>query len=158
MPLVFMLLTCKSAAIYEKAFTALEELNPDLSPRRVITDFGLAALNSFRKDFPTKEVKGCFFHFAQTIWRKIQDLGLAGLHKENDEMRKVVKSLVALALIPSEDVHLAFCKIFETLPPDTPLMPFLEYYENTWLEHLEGWDGEPSHFSIYRYGTSMKKL
>ena len=40
---------------------------------------------------------------------------------------------MALALIPSEDVHLAFCKILETLPPDTPLMPFLEYYENTCL-------------------------
>ena len=65
---------------------------------------------------------------------KIQDLGLAGLYKENDEIRKVVKSLVALALIPSEDVHRrAFCKTPETLPPDTPLMPFLEYYENTWL-------------------------
>ena len=123
----------KSAAIYEKAFTALKELNPDLSPRRVITDFELAASNSFRKIFSTTEVEGCFFHFAQAIWRKIQDRGLAVLYKKNDEIRKVVKCLVALALIPSEDVHLAFCKILERLPPDTPLMPFLEYYETTWL-------------------------
>ena len=48
-------------------------------------------------------------------------------------MRKVVKCLATLALIPSDDVHLAFCKILETLSPDTPLMPFREYYENTWL-------------------------
>ena len=44
-----------------------------------------------------------------------------------------MKCLVAFALIPSEDVHLAFRKILETLPTDTPLMPFLEYNENTWL-------------------------
>ena len=104
-----------------------------LSPRRVITNFELAAINSFRKVFPTTEVKWCFFHFAPGIWRKIRDLGLAGLYKEKDEIRKVVKCLVALALIPSEDVHLAFGKILETFPSDTPLMPFLEYYENTWL-------------------------
>ena len=79
-PLVFLLLTCKSAAIYEKAFTALKELNPDLSPRRLITDFELAAINSFRKVFHTTEVKGCFFHFAQAIWRNIRDLELAGLY------------------------------------------------------------------------------
>ena len=60
-PLVFMLLTCKSAAVYEKAFRALKELNPDLSPKRVITDFELAAINSFRKTFPTTEVKGVSF-------------------------------------------------------------------------------------------------
>ena len=78
MPLVFMLLTCKSAAIYEKALTALKELNPDLSTRRVITDFELAAINSFRNVFPTTEDKGCFFYFAQAIWRNIQDPGLAG--------------------------------------------------------------------------------
>ena len=156
-PLVFMLLTCKSAAVYEKAFRALKELNPDLSPKRVITDFELAAINSFRKIFPRTEVKGCFFHFAQAIWRKIQDLGLAGLYKENDDIRKVVKCLVALALIPSEYVHLAFCKILETLPPDTPLMPFLEYYENTWLGASGGWDGEPSLCLIYNYGTSTRK-
>ena len=33
-----------------------------------------------------------------------------------------MKGLVALALIPSGDVHLAFCKILETLPTDSPLI------------------------------------
>ena len=78
-------------------------------------------------------MKGCFFHFAQAIWRKIQEHGFSKLYKESDTIGKAVKCLVALALIPKEDVILGFGKIAESLPPDTPITEFLEYFEKTWL-------------------------
>ena len=132
-PLVYILLTNKNTSVYKKAFSALKDLNPDLSPVRIVTDFELAAIIAFQDLFPSVDIKGCFFHFSQAVWRKVQEMGLANLYKENDELRKTVKCLVALALIPPEDVLLGFEKIIETLPPDTALTPLLEYFESTWL-------------------------
>jgi hypothetical protein len=37
--------------------------NLELNPERIMTDFELAATNSFRKNFPGILSKGCLFHF-----------------------------------------------------------------------------------------------
>ena len=43
---------------------------------RIIMDFERAAIDAFQAEWPTTTVKGCFFHFTQNIWRKLQALGL----------------------------------------------------------------------------------
>lgn len=40
-------------------------------------DFEKAAENAFSHSFPQAQIKGCFFHFAQSLWRNIQSIGLA---------------------------------------------------------------------------------
>lgn len=41
-----------------------------------MTDFEQTAINAFQAEFPDLETTGCFFHLAQSIWRKIQNEGL----------------------------------------------------------------------------------
>ena len=132
-PSVYLLLTSKNAEIYLRAFNALKDLNTCLAPQKIVTDFELAAINAFKATFPNVAIKGCFFHFAQAVWRKVQELGLSKAYRENDQLRKAVKNLVALALIPVEDTFLGFERIIEILPPDTELQGLLEYFEKTWL-------------------------
>ena len=48
----------------------------DMSPAEVLTDFELAIIQAIELAFPTTEVKGCFFHFAQAINQRISTLGL----------------------------------------------------------------------------------
>ena len=47
-------------------------------PDRVVTDFEVAAMNAIRAELPAVRVNGCYFHFTQSLWRKIQELGLSG--------------------------------------------------------------------------------
>ena len=52
------------------------DLTVSADPRTVITDFEQAAMNALANVLgPQVEVRGCFFHFCQSTWRKIQDLG-----------------------------------------------------------------------------------
>ena len=129
LPLVFNLLTRKTEAIYARALTELKEINPCLSPTVITVDFETASINAFSKVFPGKEPKGCFFHFAQANWRKLQELGLSTLYQKDETIRETVKCLVSLALIPPSDIYLGFEKVIEEGQED--LMPFFEYFETT---------------------------
>jgi hypothetical protein len=47
-----------------------------LNPKRLTCDYELAAINAFKQVFPSVHVSGCFFHFSQSLWQKMQELGL----------------------------------------------------------------------------------
>ncbi|MGH0174059.1 UNVERIFIED_CONTAM: hypothetical protein FKN15_067038 [Acipenser sinensis] len=66
------LLPNKSQSTYERAVRALRILKPDLIPQSMMTDFENAALNTFKKLFPTCKSRGFFFHLSQSIWRQIE--------------------------------------------------------------------------------------
>ena len=131
LPLVFILLTRKTEAIYARALTEMKEINPCFSPTVITVNFQTASINAFSKVFPGIKPKGCFFHFAQENWRKLQELGLSTLYQKDETIRETVKCLVSLARIPPSDIYLGFEKVIEVVQED--LMPFFEYFETTWL-------------------------
>ena len=48
------------------------------SPNKVLMDFEMAMMNAFREELPGIRIIGCYFHLCQSLWRKVQDIGLAG--------------------------------------------------------------------------------
>ena len=52
-----------------------------------MNDFEQGAIGAFTEEFPGIEVKGCHFHFTQAIWRRIQEIGLITVYKENEVLR-----------------------------------------------------------------------
>ena len=46
----------------------------DLTPSAVLLDFEQALINSIRLNFPAAEHRGCYHHFSEAIWRKVQAL------------------------------------------------------------------------------------
>jgi hypothetical protein len=52
----------------------LKEINPDLDPQSILSDFELASesVQAVRSPFPNALVVGCFFHLGQAVWCKIQ--------------------------------------------------------------------------------------
>ena len=49
------------------------------SPTTVVMDFEMALKNAFEEELDDDTtIKMCYFHFCQSLWRKIQELGLAG--------------------------------------------------------------------------------
>ena len=51
-------------------------LGLDLTTSSVLSDFEQALINALRLNFPTAEHRGCYHHYSQAIWRKVQALGL----------------------------------------------------------------------------------
>ena len=60
-----------------KLLTELKEIEHRLAPLTIMTDYEAAILKSSHTVFPGVAPTGCFFHFAQSIWRQIQAAGLA---------------------------------------------------------------------------------
>ena len=82
-PLVYFLLQGKTEDQYVKALSQLKKQNSYLDPTEVVVDFEKASINAFLTVFPKVQVRGCFFHFAQANWRKVQELGLAPLYNSD---------------------------------------------------------------------------
>ena len=99
-----------------------------------MVDFELAVLNAIDASFPDSSKKGCFFHFSQAIFRKIQFLGLQVRYKDDEDFAHKFRMLVALAFVPEPDVINAFEAVSEDFPLDTQAV--IDYFEDTYIGRL----------------------
>lgn len=99
-------------------------------------DFEKASANAFHSCFPTTEIRGCFFHFSQSLWRKIQFDGLHTQYSEDAVFALEIRKLAALSFVPEVDVIDSFNIIIEshffTENEDT-LHSIIDYFEDTWI-------------------------
>ena len=93
--------------------TALTRIQPILQPVSCLTEFELASKNAFLHMFPGVEILGCFFHLGQSLWRKVVAEGLQNSYITDEIIRKNIKTLMALAFVPTGDVADAFMQIAE---------------------------------------------
>ncbi|XP_068224123.1 uncharacterized protein [Palaemon carinicauda] len=132
LPLVYCITTHKNEKTYDTIFGWLESRN--LRPASVSLDFELSAINSVKKFFPNAEICGCFFHFGQCLWRKVQGLGLQAWYSKS-ENAMLIKKLQAIAFVPPHDVYDCFDTLVSSFDDETDniLDGFLQYFETTWL-------------------------
>ena len=67
-------------------------------------DFERAAINAVEETFPQATVAGCYFHLGQSVYRRVQGLGLTEQFGADGEFKLRVKKLAALAFLPPEFV------------------------------------------------------
>ena len=134
-PRAFILLPDKSENTYDKAFTILKELMPNLNPKEVMVDFEKGLGNSIKKHFPCCETVGCFFHMCQSVYRRICDLGLKCQYNTDNNFSLLIRMFCALAFLPTEEVTEAFEELSENelLP-----MEFISYFELTYIGAIRG--------------------
>ncbi|CAG8487205.1 10971_t:CDS:2, partial [Gigaspora margarita] len=105
MPLVFALMTSKTEELYRRMFQELldfaEENGINLFPQMVLTDFESAAINAIKSEFEDAQYKGCHFHLAQSVYRKIQTSGLAICYRTDQELSLLIRHISALAFLSS---------------------------------------------------------
>ena len=110
-PCIFVNLKNKDIISYTKMLNVIktkakDKYNLNLQPTLFFGDFEEAAISSFNSVFPGIKFKGCFFHFAQALWRKIMKLGLFNEYTDKDDT-KVFKWLQlhkGLAFLPLDKV------------------------------------------------------
>ena len=130
-PAVYALLPDKRRTTYERLLTSLVALNANLAPATVMTDFELGAQSAVKDVFPDAQAKGCFFHFAQAVYRKVQSEGLQQRYQEDPNFAMQCRMLAALAFVPVGDTQAAFDELGAELPD--VLQPVVDYVEDTFL-------------------------
>ncbi|KZS20655.1 Uncharacterized protein APZ42_012575 [Daphnia magna] len=75
---------------------------------RMVSDYEFAILNAMEHAFPGGHSSECWFHFGQAIFRKVctEELRQSYMHRPN--VKKIVKMLIALALLPAAQAHQGF--------------------------------------------------
>ena len=116
-PLCFCLVTGKSTAQYRQILQNVLTNVRRASGRRwqpttAVCDFELSLITALETEMVGIRVRGCYFHFCQSLWRKFSSLGLVSAFNRNDSrgsrLRKCVHKLLAIGFLPVLLVRQAF--------------------------------------------------
>ena len=109
-------------------------------------DFEVAAINVFRLAYPCAEIRGCYFHFCQCLWRNIQCKGISKLYINNAHVHFHLTLYKSIGFVPLECIDLAAEIIEESLNhlistanlPEISIQGLIEYhnyFKQTWLNN-----------------------
>ena len=141
-PLVHILMTKKDQSLYEATFYEIVRIFPNLAPSHFMMDFERALENSVKKIFLNVRISGCRFHQNQAIYRKVTNLGLTKVYKENESFRNWVRKLMALVLLPAESIAPTYEMLASepvqtlTLCEKHKLENLKTYYKKYWLKQV----------------------
>ena len=88
--------------------------NISLNPSSILIDFEQATSNAINDVFPQASVKGCHFHYAKNVWKKIKNYGLVKLSKQ-ENIRRQIANIISLPLIPPNEINNSMEKIIDEL-------------------------------------------
>lgn len=134
-PLVFCLTSRKTKEIYVQIFNQLKahagRLGLEFSPQRIVLDFEIATMRAIQEVMPYSEIGGCLFHWGQTVWRKIAELGLKRRYQTNVEIQRSVHIIQALPFLPLDDLVKTFVGLRNEIHED--VIPIWNYIDHTWV-------------------------
>ena len=107
-PLVFVLISDRKKSDYKKVLKKLLEIIPATRVQRITVDFEQAIWRAFHNVMSNIEVKGRTFHWTQTVWRKVQELGLQTAYTNDKATNSYIRRLMALPLLPHETISAMF--------------------------------------------------
>jgi hypothetical protein len=100
-PCALISMTGKSFELHKKTLQILKDqaLENGLvwDPESIMTDFEQASIKAFKYHFPIAKLLGCYFHFAQCLWRKSCEIGMKTKYERAD-VKVWFKKIVALPL------------------------------------------------------------
>ena len=100
----------------------------------MVIDFEAAVWQSVKEIFPSVELHGCHFHFAQAVYKNVQSFGLVSEYKKGS-VYSLIRKLFALPFLPHSVITVAFQAIKEDAnQDDANLKRLLVYFERTWLK------------------------
>lgn len=96
--------------------------------------------------FPGVRMQGCYFHFTQCIWRKVQKHGLAAAYSRHEAVNTSIGYLLALPMLPYDQIPGGFQEVRRaTCTPQ--LAQLFDYVDKQWIT---GTEFPPKTWSVYR--------
>lgn len=109
-----------------------------MDPDVIVTDFEASIIEATKQHFPRARQIGCFFHFSQALWRKVQEVGLVVRYKTDLNFQLHIKTHMALAFLPSTDIHSFVTDLHSSFAAsgnaDSPVLIFHNYFMHTWID------------------------
>ncbi|KAL0880256.1 hypothetical protein ABMA27_002713 [Loxostege sticticalis] len=132
-PIIYALLSDKKTETYTALFNILKSQFPNWEPIKYHCDFELGAINSIYKVFPNIEIKGCYYHWQQAMWRMGKKI--FGIKKSKPQAR-VVALCSVLPLLPSERLLEGWEYIKSRCNTENiKIQNFLNYLQRFWLKN-----------------------
>lgn len=124
----------------EKSYTHLFQTLKDFFPlvgKFVMTDFEVAMRNAIRKVYPELKQYTCWFHLCQAAKRKATQMPIVMQSiKSNDKIKKAYYKLLALPLLPPNEIASCFQVIKSEVTEEKAIHKFFDYFENQWLKKV----------------------
>src|SRR5438132_4762905 len=134
-PLVYALMSSKSRGCYERLFQDLidfsDEQDIHLQPQFIMTDFEQAAINAANTKFQGAQNKGCLFHLAQSVYRKIQSFGLATQYGTDENFSLSIRQIPALAFLNPSEIPEAFDQLKNDIPEEANRV--VQWFEDNYV-------------------------
>ena len=141
-PVCFILMSRKRKSDYVAVLQEISSILTRLFPtegagfvnlERIVLDFEAAAWQAVRSYLPDVELKGCNFHYTQSIYKRIKMLGLEGSYRNHAGTYRLCRSLMALAMLPEFTIVVAFEALVVNVQDDT-LKKLVAYVRKVWIE------------------------
>jgi hypothetical protein len=132
-PVLYAFLPRKTKTIYKKMLEIVKS-RINFPPRSITSDFESAFINAAKEIFPDSEISLCFFHFKQSLFRKIQNLGLVTSYMEDDAIALALKIPQAIAYIPVNQVWETFHDLKDRYASSNDqVKAFYDYIEDNYV-------------------------
>ena len=140
-PLVHALLESKQECAYGKVIQVTLNYAENSGirikhPEKVMSDFELGIINAVKAHFGDDVVSLCLFHLCQSVYRKIQEVGLQTKYQDEDDssIREAARTMCELALVPPDDVVRVFDDFYDGIPDE--FVPIADYFETTYVRGI----------------------
>ena len=149
-PLLYCVMSRRRRKDYVAVFSKVMELVGDARVKRLLTDFEQAVWRAVTAVMPNVELKGCSFHYAQAVFRKITSLGLKRYYKRRNTAHLLMRQLMCLCYLPSASIEPVFNRL-RRKNSDRKLDELFQYMHTTWIENSV-WS--TNNLSVY--GTAIR--
>ena len=110
-PIVHSLQTSKKEKFYRAVLNKISRLIPQLHPSTAMSDWETGARNALKEEYLTTKLSGCWFHYTQAIWRRIQKAGLIPLFRERKEFTAFIRNLMAIPFLPPDLIRSTYSQL-----------------------------------------------
>ncbi|XP_076068501.1 uncharacterized protein LOC143040952 [Oratosquilla oratoria] len=132
-PLVFVLMSGRRKKDYKRVLKSIKRLTPNNNVRKMVIDFERAVWKAIPSVFPGVNVRGCSFHWAQCIWRKMQEIGLAPVYRNDEDTHRLCRQFLALPYLPQEHISPMFERL-ATQARTSLLTVLVNYIRTNWIQ------------------------
>ncbi|OWF50368.1 hypothetical protein KP79_PYT09479 [Mizuhopecten yessoensis] len=124
----------RSSYVGKEVFRHINEAIGTLNVRSIVMDFEAAVWSAVKVVYPEVDITGCYFHWAQAVIRKVQDLGLKTTYCEKKGLYVFVQQLLGLPYLPPGHIEKAFESLTAKLP-NPAVEGLVSYLETAWLRN-----------------------
>ena len=89
------------------------------TPASAMADCQETTVSAFRRVFGNVSVSGCWFHYAQSIVKRLHELGLKDDYVSEATVQDTVRCLLGLPLLPVDDIRPALDDVKDAAADDS---------------------------------------